>query len=267
MTNQSKEISQIYASLEARYFGEKMDERAEIQRLPELLRDVRSFVDIGSSLGQYAYFADKILADSDIFCIEPDPFKVRRLRELVADWQKTSTNRLHVIDKAVSDTMGSHTFFAPVNHRSSGGLFALEKPAEWSGRIESIVDCVTLDSLFPDLDVDLVKIDVEGGEFRVLSGASNILKAAQARFLVEVAPWGDLERGHKPSSVFRLMAHYGYDFMLIERLWLFYKARNQTAARLKARIIGYASDHTVARKVLKRVLKLRGIRGRGSSPQ
>lgn len=267
MTYQSKEISQIYASLEARYFGEKMDERAEIERLSDLLRGVRCFVDIGSSLGQYSYYADRILSNGDIYCIEPDPFKVKRLRELVAEWQKKSNNRLHVIEKAVSDKMGTGMFFTPENHLSSGALFALDEPASWSGSIEAPVDCVTLDSLFPDLEVDMVKIDVEGGEFRVLSGASNILEAGRTRFLIEIAPWGDLERALKPSSVFQLMARYGYDFKPIERLWLFYKGGNRTTARIKARIVGFAMDHSMAKSLLKPLMKLRRIQGRGGSPR
>ena len=85
------------------------------------------------------------------------------------------------------------------------------------------VDVVTLDAVFADGDPDVVKIDVEGAEYRVLLGARGILSRGKARFLVEVHPWGD-EAVHKtPADVFELFGSFGYDAQRTHRHWHFEK--------------------------------------------
>src|SRR5580700_3578434 len=100
-----------------------MHEKDEIDRLPELLTGVSLFVDVGASLGQYSFFANRILKDAQIYCIEADPFRVQRLRELALQWEKSSTNKITVIHAAAGEKVGKAEFFT-TDANVSGGLFA-----------------------------------------------------------------------------------------------------------------------------------------------
>jgi hypothetical protein len=100
---------------------------------------------------------------------------------------------------------------------------------------EVCVESVTLDTLFAGEQVpDLVKIDVEGSEHRVLRGAQNLLEGRKTRFLVEVHPWQDPATGRGPSDVFELFAQFGYDYVRIYHHFLFQPSPSRVLARLKS---------------------------------
>src|SRR4051794_13428516 len=99
--------------LHEQYFGEHMHEATEIRNLPSILGDSKRFLDIGSSLGQYAYFAGRSITDGDIYCVEPDPTKVEVLTRQLGAWEGETGNRYHLLSLALSDESGTIPFYVP----------------------------------------------------------------------------------------------------------------------------------------------------------
>jgi hypothetical protein len=72
---------------------------------------------------------------------------------------------------------------------------------------------VRLDSIFEDRPVDLLKVDVEGFEERVLAGATRLLNdAARAprQVFIEVHPYAWPAFGTSSDSLLALLARCGY---------------------------------------------------------
>ncbi len=88
------ETEALYEVLEQQYFGTNMQERLEIDQLPQILDNVSLFVDVGASLGQYTFFANKALKGARIVAIEADPFRYQHLTEAAASWEKLSSNQI-----------------------------------------------------------------------------------------------------------------------------------------------------------------------------
>ena len=248
-----KNEKKIFAEMEVQYFGDDMHEKAEIDNLPKILKGVKVFIDVGGSLGQYTYFAGKFLNNADLYCIEPDSFKVKKLSELAKLWKNNTKNNYHVINKAVSDNNGIIKFYTLSDHSSSGAFFPLKNlknsSKEW---VENEVECITLDSFFNDIDIDLIKIDVEGAEYRVLNGAKKILEKGKTNILMEIAPWGDLQRSYKPSDIFKLMTTYNYSFSIYENHYLFYKRNNKFTVYIKNLFMGFILDNPFLKKLIKK---------------
>lgn len=244
----------IFAEMETQYFSDDMHEKAEIENLPKILEGVKVFVDVGGSLGQYTYFAGKILKNANLYCFEPDSFKFKKLSELAKLWKKNSKNNYHVINKAVSDNNGKIMFYTPSDHSSSGAFFPLKNlensTDEWK---ENEVECIALDSFFNDIDIDFIKIDVEGAEYRVLTGAKKILENGKACVLMEIAPWGDLQRSYKPSDIFKLMTTYNYSFSIYENHYFFYKRNNKFLVYFNNLFMGFILDHPFLKKLIKKL--------------
>ena len=246
-----------YKFLETKYFGEEMQERDEIKRLPQLLKNVTVFVDVGASFGQYTYFANTILKSAKLFCIEADPMRVPRLKELASEWEKTSSNQISVVHAAVAERNGKVDFFT-TNSNISGGLFA--NPVDERGlpapicRTKVEVDCVSLDAVLKDSRPDFVKIDVEGAEYSVLLGAQGILREGKCRFFIEVHPWGDERARKKPADVFRLLAQFGYDFRRVHRHWLFEKSGGPVKRYIKNKTIVFIMEHLWLKAMLKKCI-------------
>jgi len=83
------------------------------------------------------------------------------------------------------------------------------------------VQCTTLDAIAEDMKfdhVDLVKIDVEGAEVKVLVGAKQTLQRHRPDLIVEINPV-TLKRfsGTDPAELYRCIREYGYDMSVIAR--------------------------------------------------
>jgi len=253
--------NELYTTLEAQYFGENMHEKDEIECLPELLKGVSVFVDVGASLGQYSFFANTILKYGRIYCIEADSVRVRRLRELAAEWEKLSTNKITVIHAAAAEMDGKITFFR-TDANVSGGIFIHDSGSPSSSRwTKCEVDSISLDSLCKDVQPDLIKIDVEGSEYSVLRGAREILARGKCRFFVEVHPWGDESANKTPADVFRLFAQFGYDFRRTHRHWLFERSDKGIQRFIKGRFIVLAMENAWLKSAAKScILSLQGLK-------
>jgi FkbM family methyltransferase len=240
------ETEALYQVLEQQYFGTNMQERLEIDHLPQILHDVSLFVDVGASLGQYTFFANKSLKGARIVAIEADVFRYQHLTEAAANWEKLSSNQIQVIHAAATDKPGKVEFYsAPEN--ASGGLFVSHRgnsgfsgSSQWT---KTEVDCVSLDSVFKDCQPDFVKMDVEGAE---------ILKEGNCRFFVEVHPWGDVELKKTAADVFRLFASFDYDFKRVHRHWLFEKSTQPMKRFIKNKIIVFIMDHQKIKETMKK---------------
>lgn len=252
-----KDPAEAFLQLEKQYFGEGKHESAEIDRLPEILDGVRCFADVGASLGQYSFFAAKALKGAKFYCVEADPHKAARLRELTQAWATDTGNEFEVVEKAASDEPSTLTFFIPETHLSSGAFFPLTETAEGWEKVD--VQAETLDTIFAGVDVDFLKLDVEGAEYRALIGAKELMERCNLRLLLEIAPWGDKERSHGPSDVLKLLASYGYDFTIFEDHYLFSKSGNSVSRFFKSRALGFILDHPGLKVRVKNVFnKLRG---------
>lgn len=220
--------NEIYSTLNKAYFSEECDEKEVIKHLPELLQDVKVFVDIGASLGQYTFHANKYMKKGQIFAIEADPIRFEKLQLNCEEWQKMSTNKLVAINAAVSDRDDQIKFHI-TNSSVSGGLFRHSlnhltendrAKVQWE---EISIDSYRLDTLFKDTNPDFIKMDVEGTEWRALKGSQSLLINDNVSFLIELHSWGDSDKQGKPDQVIKFMKSYGYNSQNFYGKTLFHK--------------------------------------------
>ena len=201
-------LEEDFQHLYRTYFGEMQHERAEIETLPRLLKGVDLFIDVGASLGQYTYFANRVLSGGKIIALEPDPDRFAELSKNCRKWARDGNTEIVAIQAAVSDVTGT-TSFSKTGSRISGGLFPVdERPASYSP-VE--VRQIVLDEFFRRGVETFVKIDVEGSEIRALLGATELIDSGVARFLTEITWWGDRERGYTPLTFLRFLYHRGLE--------------------------------------------------------
>jgi FkbM family methyltransferase len=238
--------------MEARYFGEHKDEANEISRLPSIIGDCRSFLDIGSSLGQYAYYAGQYMTSSNIYLVEPDPLKVEALRDKLNEWARQTGNRYYLLECALSDKTENLDLYVPSDHLSSAALF----PVSDQSYDRVTVSATTLDDLFEPGAIEFIKLDVEGAEYRVLSGARRLMTMSNVRLLLEIAPWGDRQNGTRPSQVVKLLGRYGYTFRVYESHYLFEKRGNRLSRGVRNIPLAMILDNERIKRHAKRINRL-----------
>jgi FkbM family methyltransferase len=145
--------------------------------------------DVGASIGLYTLaIARRVGPHGRVYAFEPDPSSADILHRLL-DLNDLS-ERVEVVQKVVGAGPGRVEFVA------GGGSESHVRPnGARISRPTISVDVVTLDEMFANQKLDLVKIDVEGFEESVLVGAETILcdrTRAPRSLFVEVHPfaWG-----------------------------------------------------------------------------
>jgi FkbM family methyltransferase len=163
-----------------------------------------TFIDIGGNKGDFALLAAKIAgAGSRVICVEPEPTNASWIRKSVA----LNNYNIEVHEMALSDGKGDavlhlgkmsgfHTILDGVpNHEQVGAV---------------TVKLQTLDALLSErgIDrVDLIKIDVEGAEMKVLRGATQTLSRNQnLTLLLDVHP----HLGVNPDEVVSFLSSHGF---------------------------------------------------------
>jgi FkbM family methyltransferase len=147
------------------------------------------FYDIGANVGTMALGAASLVGDSGlVVAFDGDPENIARLREHSA--RNALENRLRVVHTAV----WSHTAIDGIGFRrgaparSQGGVEADGKrPVLGRGEIIN-VPVVTLDDFVAagEPPPQLVKIDVEGGEYEILCGGTKLFAKQRPLVIAEV---------------------------------------------------------------------------------
>jgi FkbM family methyltransferase len=180
----------IYPSLRAAWgavrpksHGEKLaicDAQSTTAILRRVLTSDANGVDIGAHVGDFLTELVRIAPGGKHVAVEPIPPMADRLR--------AAFPQVAVHAAALSDSPGTTTFQWVRSNPAFSGLVRRDDLST-SEHIEPIkvrVEC--LDDLIPaGARVDLIKIDVEGGEVNVLRGASRVLR--------ENRPWVIFEHG------------------------------------------------------------------------
>ncbi len=138
--------------------------------------DFATVVDVGAHHGQFALLARELFPRSRIFCVEPLPEAVHRLRSVVGD-----DDRISVLATAVAAAAGRRQLHVS-RKTDSSSLLPILKPYvdAFPGTEEAKVldvEVKTLDSVLPERARRpcLLKVDAQGGELDVLRGAKAVL--------------------------------------------------------------------------------------------
>jgi FkbM family methyltransferase len=170
--------------------------------------------DVGAHVGYHTLaFAARVGPAGRVIAFEPNPHNAARLRQNLAH-NRDLAERVRLEPMALSDEDGAERLFhtAVVDDGTSSGA-ALESALTDDNRaayraLEAIVvDVSRADSLVRAgraAAPALVKIDVEGGELRVLRGGAELLATARPLLLIEV------HDAAARSAIGEMLAAHGY---------------------------------------------------------
>ncbi len=123
-----------------------------------------------------------------------------------------------IFDIALSDKKGEASFNYVVSNPSYSGL--LKRKYDRPNETDTLITVRTErldDVLPPDFQVDMLKIDVEGGELLVLEGARATLKRCKPVVIFEHGLGASEIYGSTPDKVFDLLEDAGLRVSLLDR--------------------------------------------------
>jgi FkbM family methyltransferase len=155
-------------------------EQAVTRFFQSVLTPGATFVDVGANRGYYTLLAARqVGSHGRVIAFEPVPSLFEDLRSNV---ERNAFRNVETRQIVVWRSEGEVPFFDVITPENSG----LSTTVASAGRTASrMVKATTLDSLQREVGrLDVVKIDVEGGEGDVFAGAREVLASADAPLLV-----------------------------------------------------------------------------------
>ena len=141
-----------------------------------------TLVDVGANLGGYTNLVLQNTKVKEIHIFEPSKKCFGYLKK------KFTQNKIYISNKALSNTNKMNTFYES-EVLSQSSLHKVKN--KFNSNLENTdvykIECVTLDKYFygrkKNFVIDLLKIDAEGEDLKVLEGASKLLKNKNIRLI------------------------------------------------------------------------------------
>ena len=181
--------------------------KEEFTFLSQAVRTGMTIVEVGANQGIYTLFLSRLAAPAKVFAFEPEPLLYEQLAENVCN--NAITN---VVCKQLAIANDNNACILRPGSLNSGDNRIV---ADVRARSEDIlVKATTLDDLFPNERIDLIKIDIQGFELHALEGAREVLQRTKEIILfLEFWPYGLDQSGSSASRLLAFLAETGF------RLW------------------------------------------------
>ena len=166
--------------------------------LDKSLRTNSCCIDVGAHIGSFTANLRRKCPDGRIIAFEPSPIKCM--------WLRRRFPTVEVIEAAVSDRNGVEEFCEDLPGRICGRLTSVDPIA---GVNRHNVNVCRLDDSLRDLNrIDLLKLDIEGGELAALRGARGLLKRHRPIILFECG--SEYETTLRRREIFDLLVESDY---------------------------------------------------------
>ena len=185
-------------------------ERWETRALRRLVRPGWRALDVGANVGYYTLLLANLVGPTgNVWSFEPAADTFASLERNVGLNPKSSA-RIRLLRLALSDREGSASLVTGTHH----GLARLGEAADAGAEPVSVT---TLDRLLEHEgrpQVDLIKVDIEGAEGRLLDGAAATLERCRPWLMVELYPAGLALFGTSVEQVAGALRRRGYELLV-----------------------------------------------------
>ncbi len=167
-------------------------------------------VDVGAHIGYYTILASKLVGnDGQVWAFEPEP---RNLVDLESNIELNKCSNIRAVSKAVSDKNGNAKLYVTANALGECGLIEVKHRPKTTIDVETL----TLDSIIGDVLVDVIKIDVEGGEMGVLLGAEKLISMNHGiKIFIELWKTGIEASGYSCIDCWNILKWYGFPYIYL----------------------------------------------------
>jgi len=172
-------------------------------------------LDIGANWGVYSVAARRLMGVSGmLISFEPNLDEFNKLKDNIK-LNKFNDQNVTLINSAVGDIKGEAKFYIPPSFKGAYGSMGRPKIEEDCKEVN--VPVVTIDETLSDLDirqVDVIKVDVEGAEIKVLQGMRRTLVERSPTVLMEVSDKRTNVFGYKANELCKFLMDIGYNLYL-----------------------------------------------------
>lgn len=196
-------------------------ENEEIAFFERMVEPKMVFVDVGANVGLYTALAMRRMSfTGKIICFEPDPASAAFLKQTISsnhNGNKSPQVSFHQV--ALSDKPGTVLLYQNPENKGDNRIYsdplcpdAISVPSD---TLDNLLEREAIE------EINLIKIDVQGAEGKVVAGASGVLrKSKDCVVMTEFWPYGLTNCGSSPSAYLTMLEDLGLRLYSLERTTL-----------------------------------------------
>jgi FkbM family methyltransferase len=190
-------------------------EKEIVSLLKKILPSDGVAFEVGANIGSHALIMSRSVgSQGQVFAFEPYP---KVFQKLVKNIHNNRINNIHVFPHALSNCRDRMNLFFSEDQFSTEEMNSSLYP---DGRLtrQVEVEVKTLDEVFQEQGLerlDLIKIDTEGNEYKVLQGAQHTIKTHRPYVIFEYGESNWEKAGYSWSSVKDFFAEMDYSLYMI----------------------------------------------------
>jgi len=181
-----------------------------VEAFADACRDADLVYDIGANVGHFSLVAGTVNPYAEIVAFEPESSNFERLCENIHG--NDFDDRACLMQVALGDKKKEIDIFC-TSHVPGIGGHRVKADGEKSNEANITVPSLKVDGLVDRGELappDLIKIDVEGFEMKVLKGMNKVLENHGPQLFIEVHPNYLLEFGTSEKELVNLLYNFGY---------------------------------------------------------
>jgi FkbM family methyltransferase len=180
----------------------------------EMARSSRVFLDVGANIGYFSFLVKQMSPQARVYSFEPLPQNIEAYKK---NRELNNFDEMSLQETCVADKPGETEFLIPPSEESGWGRIA-DRDLFSGEKIRRAV--ITLDQFCRDQkidEVDLIKIDVEGYELKVLHGALNVIESYRPRICIELNEPCLLDAGTSSQEIFAFFKKRNYQLHALDK--------------------------------------------------
>lgn len=197
-----------WISLQLFLCGTYLMEKKETKFFKKIVKRDYVVIDIGANIGYYTLMAAARVGEKGkVYSFEPSSSTFRILKENI---NINNFKNVRLIKMAFSDRTGKVKLYQA--DKTNIGATSIGIPKNFSGTFEE-VKCIGLDEFIQKEEikrVDVIKIDVEGAEVKVLNGMKKLLSTQNPKVLIEIKEEMLNQLGYHKEDVYNFFKNYRY---------------------------------------------------------
>lgn len=172
------------------------------------------FLDVGAHVGYFSRLVARAYPTSEVHAFEPNPH-IYGILALNA-WQ--ASERITTWPLALHNKKGLISMVEA--QHNTGDTRCVERPDEATATV--VAPAIKLDDLLPDIQADVVKIDVQGSEFAVIEGMMGLIRRSNdIKIIMEYSPSLLEGRSINPKSALQMLRGCGFNIAVIDKSKIF----------------------------------------------
>lgn len=187
----------------------KVYERKEVELLKKRIKQDSNILDIGANIGYYTTFFSLTASKGKVFAFEPE---ISNLILLKKNIRTNKCSNITLFENSVGEICCDSKLYLSNDNAGDHKCF---KSSQIEYKVQKIKQ-INLDSINFNCKIDLIKIDIQGYEYKAFKGMIKLIKNHRPTIISEFWPEAIKLSGDKPIDFLNFFYDLKYDIYDVE---------------------------------------------------